>query len=278
MARSKKQEVGILELPELEVGKAEIFILGRSPLIFNRMAAKARQELLFPRGRLTAADKASKMKHDPITEYRDSVTRRRNGESGPTRLLFPAPAFKGAMATAALDMPGVQKTRINRLTWITGTHADIWGIPQMFMSVVRNSDQNHTPDIRTRAIVPEWCASVEIAFVRTFLRDRVIASLIGASGLIVGIGDFRQEKGKGNFGQFEVVAEDDRRLLSLMKEGGMKAQDKALENPEFYDADTEDLFTWFQAEVARRGPDVPKPVRARRTRGNGGEQEPTTVM
>ena len=252
MARSTNKDVGILDIPELEVGKAEVFLLGTQPLIFNRMALKARQQLLFPSSPKTRAEKEATMKHDPISEFRDSVSRRRPGDDGPTRLVFPSPAIKGAMATACLDLPGTTKARINRLTWVSGQSIPIWGRPELFMSVVRNSDPGRTPDVRTRAALPRWCTKVTLQFVSTLIKPKVIASLVGASGIIVGIGDFRQEKGKGNYGTFEVVSEDDPRLAAIMKEG-TKVQDEALENPAFFDADSEDLFTWFEQEKITRG-------------------------
>jgi len=50
-----------------------VWLIGRTPLIHNRLAEKARRELLLPRGRLTAADKAGNLKHDPLNEFRSSI-------------------------------------------------------------------------------------------------------------------------------------------------------------------------------------------------------------
>ena len=75
--------------------------------------------------------------------------------------------------------------------------------------------------------------------------------LLSNGGFIVGIGDFRQEKGKGNFGQFEVVTEAD--CKQIVKAGGLKQQDAAIKKPVCFDADTEELLGWFQEEVKTRG-------------------------
>lgn len=48
-------------------------ILGKTPLIMNSMSAKARHELLMPKGRKTMADKASSLKHDPLAEFVNSM-------------------------------------------------------------------------------------------------------------------------------------------------------------------------------------------------------------
>ena len=73
-----------------------------------------------------------------------------------------------------------------------------------------------------------------------------------AAGMTVGIGDWRPEKGKGTFGQFAVVNDDDPELISILKQG-REEQIKAMENPEPYDAETAEMLEWWTAEVKRRG-------------------------
>jgi hypothetical protein len=238
---------------ELHAGEMRIGIIGSSPLIYNAVSLKARQELLLPRTR-TRSQRATSLKHDPLEEYRNSVYRRRPFETGPTRLLFPCPAFKGALSTAALDLPSeVTKAKIGRLTWVLGDKLDVWGVPQMKMDIVRNSDMARTPDVRTRAILPQWGCAVRIRFMRPILNERVIQGLLRMGGWAVGIGDFRQEKGKGSYGQFDLCNVDDPEFQTVVADGGMAAQDAALRQPEFYDAETEELYGWFRDEIARRG-------------------------
>lgn len=250
---AKAKETGILETIEVEplrVGKVTVWLKGRTPLIFNRLAAKARRELLCPRGRKTTAEKQQTLKHDPRAEYVDSMGKR-HGKVGKTRLVMPSPAFKGAMATAALETKGTNKTQIGRLVWVEGYSCDVYGVPELFMAVVRSADINKTPDIRTRAIIREWCVPVTIQYVKPQITDKAIMQLLANGGIIVGVGDFRQEKGKGNFGQFDVVTEA--QCKEIVKNGGMKAQDAAIKNPAMFDSDTEELFGWFEGEVDRRG-------------------------
>lgn len=248
-----KKKEGSAEISVLEIQQGEInfAIVGRTPLILNRVAEKARRELLLPHGRKTAADRAANLKHSPFDEYRASVYRNPS-PSAKTRLIFPAPGFKGAMCTAALDLPGTRKAEIGRLVWVTGTHVDIYGVPQLKMDVVRSADIARTPDIRTRAIVPEWACVVSVQFVRPKLNETALGHLMAAAGITAGIGDFRQEKGKGNFGQFSCVDLTDKNFKRIVEAGGRKAQDAALENPECYDAETEELLSWFVTERDRR--------------------------
>ena len=255
MAVAAKKSEEILVLPVQE-GEVYVGIVGNSPFIFNRMAEKARRELLLPRGRKTEADKRQNLKHNPIEEYRASVYRN-HGNSPKTRLAIPAPAFKGAMATAALDIPGTKKSEIGRLVWVEGTQVDVFGTPQLKMDVVRSADINRTPDIRTRAIVPEWACEIHIRFARPKLQAISIFNLLSAAGITAGVGDFRQEKGKGSFGQFRVYDARDADFKAILKRlGKLKEQDAALENPEFYDADTEELFGWFTSEVGKMRDDM----------------------
>jgi hypothetical protein len=248
MAKAK----GILETIEVEplrVGSVTVWLKGITPLICNRLAAKARRELLAPRGRKGKADREQSLKHDPMDEFRNSMDMRSG--KGPTRIIFPAPAVKGAMATAALETKGTNKTQIGRLVWVKDYSVDVYGVPQLYMAVVRSADMNKTPDIRTRAILSEWCIPATIQFVKPQMSENAIFQLLSNGGIIVGIGDFRQEKGKGNYGQFEVATEAD--CKPIIKTGGMKEQDAAIKDPTCFDADTEELLSWFYAEIERRG-------------------------
>lgn len=247
---AKKVETVEITVLEISQGRANFGVLGTSPLIFNCVSEKARRELLMPKPRRTSAERAQSLKHVPILEYRNSVYRNL-GDGRPTRLCFPAPAFKQAMAAAALDLPGTRKSEISRLCWVEGVSVDIWGIPQVLMSVVRSADMNRTPDIRTRAILPRWCAMVSISFVRPKLQVATVERLMAAAGITIGIGDFRQQKGAGSFGQFRLADAKDAEFKAIQKEGGRVAQDAALEEPECYDAATEELFSWSTAEIIK---------------------------
>ena len=68
-----------------------------------------------------------------------------------------------------------------------------------------------------------------------------------------GVGDWRPEKGSGNFGQFELVSEDDADYLRIIETGGRQEQIDAMESPTPYDQDTEELLEWFNDEIDRRG-------------------------
>ena len=247
----KKAESEGLHIDPLKQGRVTLTLVGMTPLYFNAMSVKAKRTLLLGGGKKTAAEKRE-IKHDPEQEFRDSVYRQPTGE---TLLCFPAPGIKGAMATAALETPGVTKTSVQRLIFLPQQRVNVWGRPLLKMDVVRSADMNKTPDVRTRAFLPRWVAEVDIAFVSPTLSAHSVVSLLSNAGVIVGIGDFRQEKGRGSFGTFAVTGEDGGEwadLIAEVKQEGRLAQEHALAVPEMADDETADLMEILLDERQRR--------------------------
>ena len=85
------------------------------------------------------------------------------------------------------------------------------------------------------------------------MRAQSIANLLAAAGFTSGVGDWRQEKGSGNYGSFKLVSADDPDFVRITREQGRKAQQAAMEDPEAFDAESEELLSWFDVEVKRRG-------------------------
>jgi hypothetical protein len=252
MKMQKKTEEKEISVIRVERAHVTFCLLGKTPLIYHRMAQKASRELLLPSKRKTTADKAASLKHDPIAEYRDSMHRVDDPKS-PTLLVMPSPAFKGAMAGATLDMPGgASKAAIGRLTFVQGEVVDIYGVPQVLATIVRMKDIGKTPDVRTRAILPEWACRITVSYVRPVLSEETVANLIAGAGMMQGIGDWRVEKGKGNYGQFEIVEDDNPQFVALLKQG-RKQQEDAVRTPQAYNSETAELLTWFTEEVRKRG-------------------------
>ena len=250
---AKKQDAGgEIIIEQMQVGNAAVWIKGLSPLIYNAMSAKVKEGMLTGSARKSAAEKAASLRHYPMEEYRASVYRR-DDDDGPTRLTFPAVAFKSAAVGAIRHIPnsGTNMTAMRQLMWVMGDKVDVYGVPQMHMAVTKQAGMTGAPDMRTRAIVPEWCCCVTLRFVMPILNETTLARLLDAAGLVIGVGDFRQEKGKGNYGQFQIASKDE--CAEIIKAGGMKAQDKALEDPTFYDRETAELYASYTAERKRRG-------------------------
>lgn len=251
----KSKDDGAIYVTEVKEGSLNVVLVGKEPLIINRMSEKAKHELLLPRGRKTAAEKAHSLKHDPIAEFRASAYTLPD-DSAPTLLAMPAAAPKKCMAGAALDMPGAKKAQIGRLTWIPGEMVGVYGLPKLFMSITRSAGMDKVPDVRTRCIVPNWAMLVRVNFVTPILNPTIILNLLNAAGMYIGLGDWRPEKGAGSYGQFRVLSQDmaarDREAQDIMKQG-RKQQKAALSSPEAYNTETEELLTWFESETKVRG-------------------------
>jgi hypothetical protein len=252
MAKQKAASNESIDIVQIEKATMDFFILGTSPLIMNRMSQKVWHELLAPKGKKNAAEKASTLKHDPLQEFRDSPYRMADPDA-PTLLGILPTAFKRAMGTAALDLPGTQKTQILRLIYVHGEMTPVFGIPKVFMAITRSADIKKTPDVRTRAILPEWACKISISFTKPLLRDQAIANLLGAAGVNSGVGDWRQEKGSGSYGAFAVVGPDHPDFQRIVSTQGRQAQAEALDNPVAHDDETSEMLAWFDVEIKRRG-------------------------
>lgn len=226
-------------------------VRGEAPLIINRLAEKARQELLLPKGRKTTAERAVSLKHNPREEFRASpyIVERDDAE---TLLAITSASFKKAMMGAALRIPGARKTEIAQLVRVDGLLTGVFGIPEIFSAITRSSDINRTPDVRTRAIIPEWAAVVSITYTVPIMNKTSVVNLLAAAGQVNGVGDWRIEKG-GWCGAFSLTDTGDPEFRRIVQSGDRSAQIAAMENPNPYNGETEELLAWFDNELEARG-------------------------
>lgn len=252
MAIAKSTTTTDISIMEIQRGRIDFLVLGSTPMICNAMSSKASGELLMPSPKKNAAEKAANLKHNPLEEYRNSVYKTR-GDSAPTRIYQPPNCFKKAIISAALDIPGATKSQMGRLISIIGDQIYIYGIPQLHMSIVRMADMNRTPDVRTRVILPRWAAYLTVEYTKPIIKDQAVINLLAAAGITQGIGDWRVQKGSGNYGQFSLVGTDNTDFQEIVATGGRAAQDAALADPLTYNAETDELLSWFSVESKRRG-------------------------
>jgi len=90
------------------------------------------------------------------------------------------------------------------------------------------------------------------------LNAKTVGNLLAAGGLTQGVGDWRPEKGSGNFGQFDLVGPDDPEFNDIIENGGRDVQSRYMDHPAPYDQETEELLDWFYDEAERRGIEIVK--------------------
>jgi hypothetical protein len=249
MAGRKEDSSAPIQIAELRRGSIKLRIVGMTPLFQNRMSAKVKQGLLVGSRKKTKVEKLE-IKHNPIQEFRDSAE---VIPTGPTALGLRVTAIKSAMCSAAIETAGLTKAGTQRLLFMPGDHCPLYGVPQLRMDVVRSADMNRTPDVRSRAFLPLWGAELEIQYIIPQLAAQSVVTLLANSGLLIGVGDFRQEKGKGAFGSFRVLdSRDDSEWDELIANHGREQQELALENPEPADDESAELLDFFLGEKQRR--------------------------
>lgn len=267
MATKANKEISIRAI---EMETMSFYILGTTPLIVNRKPFELECYLTLPPVKKNKAELAMTTKHDPIQEYRDACYTSKV-DTFPTLLTIPSGAFKGALADVARDIPGAFRTQVARLTSIVnGPSLPLWGIPLLRRDAVVTAGIKASPDIRFRPCLVEWATKVVVRFVKGLLKPADIANLLGAAGRIVAVGDNRVQKGKGDYGQWDVVGEDNEDWLRIVETQGRGPQTEALTSdpPPYYDEDAERLVTWYKTEIARRAAEpAPAPKAARKRKG-----------
>lgn len=251
MALQKRQDKAEeMQIEMLKQGEATFWIVGQSPLLTNRVSEKAKRELLGA-NKKTKAEQRATLKKDPYCEFEDSFERF-DDPKAPTLIAFLGSAFKRAITDVAVDIEGAVKAEIGRLTYVVEDKVPVWGVPVIRSAVVRNSDINRTPDIRTIAAIPAWATRISVRFTMPKINIKVLTNLLGNAGNTIGIGDGRPQKGKLAFGRFRVAVESDPELKLIMKHG-RSAQLQAIKARDFFDSDSRELVTWFYDELERRG-------------------------
>lgn len=240
-----------IEIQSINTDVVIVPVVGTSPLLVHSMSRKARGELALPAPK-GARKKSGAPKHVPISEFRECLYLSRRPES-PTLLTFPTTAFKGAMLEAALRVGGSSKREIGQLVLVEGAEVHLYGVPKVHVGIVRNSDINKTPDVRTRAVLEQWGAEVRIRYIKPKLNEKAVLTLFAAAGLIMGVGDFRPEKGKGSFGQFRLAEPDDAEWAWLREHAGRKQQQDAYDDPQPFDEVAAEMLEWVDSELRRRG-------------------------
>lgn len=245
---TKSRTTDAIQISAIKMQTVIVILFGTTGLYCHRMSAKAKQQLMIGGRKKTAAEKLE-IKHHPREEFKDSMYVSK-GTNKHSHIQFPSMAVKSAMGTAALVIPGITKTQVQRLVFMPHEMIPIFGIPKLRMDIVRSSDINRTPDVRTRAFIHQWAAEIEIRYSTPSLSQKAILTLLHNAGILVGIGDNRQEKGKGSYGTFRLYDKEFNELPAEMLDA--KAQWEAIQNPQPENIESEELLAEFDHEIEQR--------------------------
>jgi len=270
-AKGKKANLNItsdrVEIPRLVEERLMIFIVGTSPYVPHRLSTDVLKVFAGPRGSKAngtskAAAKAegnggiitlnSYSHPEMFKEFQESLYIKRR-ETGETYFTLPAGGVKGAIEFVLPHFPGVaSKNSLNRLVHLITDYkkaqpeVELFGIPRMWTTNVTVGPWNsRSPDVRTRAIFPEWAACFCIGYQAPYTKETIL-NIIHNAGHMAGLGDGRAEtggNGKFNAGTFELVNESEFYRLTCVKYGKKAAQIEAFNDPHLFDRDTEEVYT-----------------------------------
>ncbi len=186
-------EPKLVVIPQLRILKAEIRIVGDSPLICHAWSKKAKEQILAKQMKQATEGRAAK---NPQQDYEESLYRLSDGSCG-----FPTVAFKASAVDACSFIPNLTKVEARGAFHMIGEMVQLEGEPHMREDMVRIA--MGTADIRYRAEFSTWACTLPIRYNAGTLSIEQIVNLFNVAGFSVGIGDWRPQK-DGHYGMFHV--------------------------------------------------------------------------
>jgi hypothetical protein len=218
----------------------EFWIVGDSPLICHAWSEKHKREML--QKQVKAVRGSGREARDPEGDFVSSlysmtdvteITEVRRDDKG---FGFPATGVKKALLSAAHKDKGIAKSVTQSSLWLncewtrvktaweaaicTLPLVRIWGAePVMREDMVRiGQGLKKTASLAYRAQFFPWAMRLNGRFNETELSGDALAFLIEASGLGVGLGEWRNER-SGMFGSYHFATEIEERLWTAYADG-----------------------------------------------------------
>lgn len=214
MAGAAATEFSPIELPQLEIKRVEVTVIGDTTLIMHKWSDKAKGMMQAKQQKKASQGREAK---NPEQEFKDSIYRLEDGSPG-----FPAIGFKAAAVTACTSVAGITKVAARQAFHINRELVPILGSqPTMREDPVRVG--MGTADLRYRAEFKLWYAVLEIDYNTRALSVEQIMNLLNTAGFGVGVGEWRPER-DGDHGRFHCASEGEvEALLEKMRgaEGGV---------------------------------------------------------
>lgn len=192
-----------ISLSRLEIGTAEIDVVGKTPLIPHRFSEKAKKMML------DKQQGKAKPKAPPKNPEQDAFDSAYWLDEG-VQQGMPSVAFKAAIADAARFFDkSVTIEALKRAIFVKGIGPDqlvpISAEWEVFEANTRLA--SGTADLRYRYKLWPWRATLEIEFVASLITPDALVALVDAAGRN-GVGDWRPSSPKaktGTYGMFQVA-------------------------------------------------------------------------
>ena len=231
MAAKKDQEM-IIRINRPQIAKANITIVGETPLIVHAWGEKAKKEMLDAQQK-KKVDKKAKEIRDPFAEFMDALywitpkPEEKTPEAFEKAVMegakfgFPITAIKQAALSACYragiipNQMGMKctfylnaKEGLNPGTGSELAVIDTDGPPVFREDMVKIGGMTKVADLRYRPAFTNWKIRLQISLIEvgTFNMESII-NAIDMGGFMNGIGEWRMER-DGEFGRFHVEVEE----------------------------------------------------------------------
>jgi hypothetical protein len=231
MAAKKEQEM-IIKINRPQITKANITIVGETPLIVHAWGEKAKKEMLDAQQK-KKVDKKAKEIRDPFAEFMDALywitpkPEEKTPEAFEKAVMegakfgFPITAIKQAALSACYRAGIIPNQMGMKCTFYLnakeglnpGTGSELAVIdtdePPVFREdMVKIGGMTKVADLRYRPAFTNWKIRIQISLIEvgTFNMESII-NAIDMGGFMNGIGEWRMER-DGEFGRFHVEVEE----------------------------------------------------------------------
>lgn len=231
MAAKKEQEM-IIKINRPQITKANITIVGETPLIVHAWGEKAKKEMLDAQQK-KKVDKKAKEIRDPFAEFMDALywitpkPEEKTPEAFEKAVMegakfgFPITAIKQAALSACYRAGIIPNQMGMKCTFYLnakeglnpGTGSELAVIdtdePPVFREdMVKIGGMTKVADLRYRPAFANWKIRLQISLIEvgTFNMESII-NAIDMGGFMNGIGEWRMER-DGEFGRFHVEVEE----------------------------------------------------------------------
>jgi hypothetical protein len=199
-----------IELPRLRIERAQITLVGDSPLIQHKWSEKAKKQMLDKQMKKAKGAKEAK---DPWMDFCESLywltpmpKEPTEKDIGKAKFGLPSVAVKAAAVDACSHVDGVTKVEARGAFHIDGEFIELEGTPTIREDMCRIA--MGTADIRYRGEFKTWRATFILRYNTNVLSLDQIVNLFNTAGFAIGVGEWRPQR-DGSYGMFHIASAEE---------------------------------------------------------------------